>query len=238
MYQCPSVARACLIRVTRNDACGVPLAAASAKSRVMTTCFASLALEPHYENSDDIIAKDACGRIQVQDIGCQYLTRFNGTLKLAGRWVTPLMEMVLRTRPLMGDELATVGTLVDAYGGALPSYDTATDTCDDNFTLELWAKNSLSGSCAVAVGQPGRYVQIALPRTQRWIISGGLMLDGKAPELEFKFSAVKNQAWVPPVPAEWAAADAITELFAWRAKRTIPTSNVVTTTDGQCNFET
>jgi hypothetical protein len=236
VYMCPSVARTCLIRATRNDACGVPIPAATAKSRVMFSCFAEINLSPVIEDSGAVMAKDACGRICVYDPSCPQLTHLEGTLKLAGKWVQPFMEMAVRTRALLGDESQTAGTTTDIYGGALASLET--EHCDDSLTLEFWAKNSARGSCSIASSTGSlKYVQFALPKAQNWRLTGGLVFNGQATQLEFKFDAVKNPNWTPPVTAEWASVDAITEVFAWRAKNTLPTSNVADTNDGHCLFE-
>lgn len=233
-YYCPSVVRSCMVRITRNDACGTPVAATTAKSRLMFTAFGQLNLSPVYEQGDENVVKDACGRVVIDDVACDQLKRFDGTLKLAGTLVTPLLEMVVGGRPLMGDEAATSGTLTTAYGLALPAF--RGDVCEDeNFTVEVWARNSAPAACVI--GSALRYMQFALTKTNHWKLTNGLNFDGKPQELEFAFQAHPNPNWAPPVAAEWATADAITELFAYRMKTAIPTSGVTGLPLGQCNFE-
>ena len=235
-YFCPSVVRSCLVRISRNDVCGTPIAAATAKSRYMFTCFSDLSLSPVYEEGETNTVKDACGRICVEDIACDQLKRLDGTLKLAGPWLTPFMEMVLGVRGLTGDVAQTVGTLTDVYGGALPAL--RGDVCEsENFTVELWAKNAAPIACSVSAGTTYSWMQFALTKTDHWKLTNGLNFNGKPTELEFSFQARPNPNWAPPVSAEWATVDAITEMFAWRMKTSIPTSAVTGLALGKCNFE-
>lgn len=205
---CPSMITACALRITRNNAAGVPLATSVAKSRLLLAAFTNLTLAPDVEAGEEISIKNACGAVCVSRKLPDSLKGFNVTLRFCG-WSTLAAEM------LVGAPLLLDGSTV--RGQVWPA--TITDTTQST-QVELWAVNSTPTSADDA------YIHFVLPKTYNWQLSGNLDFTNGAIQLELSGYAEKNPNWTPSIAAEFEAGDTAAVQaggpFAWVIADALP----------------
>lgn len=189
---CPKSIKACALRITRQNGCGVALDPLTPNSRIQTAAFAELSLSPDVEGGNDITMVNACGDICIRDKDCDRLKGFDATLKLCG---VPLavMEMLLDTTLLPDPDSPG-----DFKGAVLREAKAA--SCADPKQIELWSKNSNRAECGVGGTSAKLWVQWLLPFTRNWEISGDIVFNNDALELELTGYAENNPNWFPSWP--------------------------------------
>ena len=206
-------ARAQRLRITRTDACGVPVAEATANSRVTTEGFVSVGLAAETRTSSDIEVPNAAGGVCVYSKGVTSLLGFNVTLELCD-FNLAMLEMTLGTGVLT--DTTDVGGVINADG----SFNAAT------VMVEWWSDNAKNDACA-AGGDP--YIHFLLPRVNRWVLSGNTDFGDTATTVTLEAYAEPTAAFAPSRAVDgWTAAD-ITAInangvLAWRTTNILPTA--------------
>jgi len=129
--RCPKVVRARRMRVTRLDACGVPVVGSS--SKVVTSGIITVAASPQYESTDPITVINAAGELCVDEPGCAQLSRID--LEITFCEVNPDIFNIITGAPLVLDDATptpnTVGFRIRSGG-----------SCDLASAIELWSDES------------------------------------------------------------------------------------------------
>ncbi|MFC1410404.1 hypothetical protein ACEZCY_14175 [Streptacidiphilus sp. N1-12] len=129
------------MRVTRLDACGVPVIGAC--STIVSAGFVSIAYSPEIEKADEILVKAASGAICVNDPGINQTKWFNAEATFCG--VDPDMVNMMTGNALVLDALGSAAGYRVASGSPLA-----------NFGLEVWA--DISGqTCGPGVAREYGY---------------------------------------------------------------------------------
>jgi hypothetical protein len=121
---CPLIANADVMRVTRLDQCGNPVAGLNG---FVFDCFASLAMNNNSDDGDDIEYKAANGRVCGYKKGCPTFRGFDLELNVFS--VSP--ELI---------EILTGNPVYLGFDGKPIGFDTCSVKCDSGFALELWAE--------------------------------------------------------------------------------------------------
>lgn len=123
---CPSLIKACRIRLVRLDSCGVPVV--GAKSVVVSKGFISVAAAADIEDGEEFLVKNACGEICINEVDCSFLKRYNLTTTLCN--VDPyLIEFGTGQR-----------VQLDGTGNAVGFAISEEFNCDSGYSMELWQK--------------------------------------------------------------------------------------------------
>lgn len=187
---CPKSVKACALRVTREDECGIAVDPLTANSRVLTSGFMELNLSPDVEAGEDITMKNACGEICTRYKDCDRLKGFDVELKLCGVPL-PVIEMLIDATLLEDGSGNVVGA---AMRNAL------TDPCQPPKMIELWSKN-VGAVCSPAGDTADNlWIQWVLPLTRNWEISGDLNFTTGALEVTISGYAENNPNWFPSLP--------------------------------------
>jgi hypothetical protein len=210
---CPKSVNALAIRVTRTDACGIPVAENVANGRILTAGFITLTLAPNIEAGNEITVKKANGEICVTDKQPDQLKWLDATIELCGV-PFPLIEMMLGASALMDGP--------DIVGGVLPSR--TAQTTNLPVQIELWSRNKEAESCAG--GGAGAYVQWVMPLGKNWQVSGDIAFGADATSLSIVGQIESTAGYQPSVAAEFDAAQ-ITAIqgggpLAWKCVNALP----------------
>lgn len=190
-YFCPKSIKACAMRITRQNSCGVALDPLTPNSRIQTAGFMEVKLSPDIEGGEDITMKNGCGDICIRDKDCDRLKGFDVEMKLCGVPL-PVLEMLL-------DVTLLEGTTPGEFKGAVLR-ESKGAPCEDPKSIELWSKNSNRAQCLVAGEVTNVYLQWLLPFTRNWEISGDLTFSTGALEVTVKGYAENNPNWFPSWP--------------------------------------
>lgn len=217
--------RAYAMRVTRTDACGVPVAEATANSRVTTAGFISVGLAADVSTSTDIVVNAASGVACVRSKGVPTLLGFNVTLQLCNVNLA-IMEMLLGSA-ILTDYAAPV----EDVGGVISSDGTFND---NTVALEWWSGNANNDACAAAGANPKRpYVHWGLPRVNRWTPSGNLDFGDAASNVTLTGYAEPSRAFAETkatdnlTVADVTAINATGGLLFWREVPGLPVTQTV-----------
>jgi hypothetical protein len=121
---CDLIANLDVVRVTKVDACGLPLAGENA---FISECVASVAMNPVTDDQDDIIYRAANGSLCGVKRGCPALLGYD--LEFNFFQVSPELTDVLTGQPVVVDnEGNPVGT------------DSCGINCQGGFALEFWTE--------------------------------------------------------------------------------------------------
>lgn len=190
-FSCPSSIKACTIAVARANECGVPLDPETPNSRVIFTTFASLELSPVSEDGEDIIEKDACGRIVISDKDMSRLRGFDATLTLL---TVPLPVLELMTGATIltdGSGNGVGGVLRDSMSGSAGRINTI---------VEVWSRNANKDQCGVGGTGSEAYIRWGLPLASGWEVSGGTTFGNEALKVELTGFVERNPNWFPIWP--------------------------------------
>jgi len=147
---CPLIANADVMRLTRLDRCGNPIAGED--NGFVFDCFASLAMNNNSDDGEDIEYRASNGRICGFKRGCPTFRGFDIEMNVFS--VSP--ELI---------EILTGNPVVLGYDGQPIGFDTCSVRCDTGFALELWAE-VLGEECAE--GAQGQWIYFLLP----WVTNG------------------------------------------------------------------
>ena len=209
----PAPARANAIRFTRTDVCGVPVAEATANSRLTTAGFVEVGMALDVFTSSDIAVTGADGAQCVFSKGQNTLRGIDITLSLCS-FNESIMEMLLGSTILV-DGADNVGAVVGADG-----------TINTNTVMvEWWSTNANSDACAAG----GRgFTHHVLPRVNRWVLTGNTDFGDTATTLQFAAYAEPSTAYAASraadeiVAADVAAANAASAVYFFREVTALP----------------
>lgn len=117
-----TVLKSCLAKFVRLDACGNP--ATGAGSQLVTKGYVSIALTSQVETGEEILLKNACGELLVNEKDCDRFKRYD--LEMQFVEVDPDLLELLTSARIITDGADSVGF---AFGES--------DNCD-SFSIELW----------------------------------------------------------------------------------------------------
>lgn len=206
-------ARAAAFRLTRTDACGVPVDEAVANSRITSAGFIQIGGAADIFRSNDIQVAGASGAICLRSKGVPSLLGYNVTLQICSFNVAAL-EMLLGVAPLV-DGPDTVGGVLIADG----AFNTRT------VMLEWWSENANADACAG--GNP--YVQFVYPRVSRWTIASNIDVGNNETTISLEGYADPTTAFAPSRAVDpWTASDILAinaqGVLAWRETASLPTT--------------
>lgn len=188
------------MRLTRTDACGAPIAEATANSRITTAGFISLTLSADVFEGSDIEIANAAGVLCVEDKGTDSLKGLELELKLCD-----VNESILEM--LLGAAILTDYSMpVEQVGFVLPSTDVSLGL---NYAmLEIWSRNANNEACVTADNPARPYFQWLLPKTSRWQLGGSIDFADGHQEITLTGYAESNSAFAASrADDEWTAAD-------------------------------
>jgi hypothetical protein len=158
--QCRSVLRSCLAQFVRLDGCGAPVTGAT--SKLTTKGYISIAATAQIETGDEVIVKNACGELCVNEKDCDKFKRYDLEMQFCS--VDPdLIELLTPGRAII-DGTDTIGF---AHGES--------DECD-SFSVELW--NAVAAQ-ECAVGADPEWFYVAFPWVNNGVV-GDITFDGAA----------------------------------------------------------
>lgn len=207
-------ARAQALRITRTDACGVPVDEVVANSRVTTGGFINVGLGADVFTSSDIQVASASGAICVRSKGIPSLLGYDVTIQLCD-FNLAILEMT-EGISLLDDGLGEdIGGVVTAGGGFNPN----------TVMVEWFSNNENQDACAAG----NAYVHFVLPRVSRWTISGNTDFGDSPTLITLSGYADPTQAFAASRAAdEWTGADitAINQdgVLAWKEVSALPTT--------------
>lgn len=129
---CWSSIRGEMMRVTKLDGCGRPVA--GPKSSLLTDGFISLQFSPQYEDGEDTRQKSASGRLCIVDRAPSDFVRVDVEASLCG--VNPDLWSMFTGQPIVLDAAGNA-TGVRIGGGRVTT----------NFALEVWSDIAGGGDC-------------------------------------------------------------------------------------------
>lgn len=187
---CPKSVKACALRITRLNVSDVPLDPLVCASRIQTSGFVELNLNPDVEDGAVLETRNPGGDICIVDRDCDVLKGFEVELKLCGVPIT-VIEMLVGAM-LMAD---TEGNLV---GAGLRN--DRSDACSNARMVEVWSKNA-APACDVDGIPKNAWIHWLLPRTVNWQITGSLSFANGPLEVVLRGYAEANPWWYPSLPA-------------------------------------
>ena len=146
---CDLIANADVVRVTKLDQCGRPIAGLNS---FVSECVASLAMNPNIDEQDDVIYRAANGSLCGVKRGCPTLLGYD--LEYNFFQVSPELTDVLTGNPVVMD-----------FAGTPVGNDDCAIQCDRGFAIELWSE--LIGATCTATGFQ-RYLYTLIP----WVTNG------------------------------------------------------------------
>jgi hypothetical protein len=196
------------MRISVNDECDRPLPGPN--TQAVTNAFVSVSLSPDIESGDEVIVKNACGDICIQDKDCDRLKGLNGSMLYCG---IPTHLAIMQ----LGAEALLDTNAIDVIGMVLPGIngpaDADTDgtggSCRDSHQIELYAKTVQKNRCATdsnVVTTP-QYVHFLFGKVINTQIANNFDFMSGPLQLGLTFYTEANPNWTPPNPAEWTAAD-------------------------------
>ncbi len=209
----PAPARANAIRFTRADECGVPVAEATANSRLTTAGFVEVGMAIDAFTSSDVQIVSAAGSPCVYSKGQTTVRGIEVSLSLCN-FNESILEMLLGSAILV-DGADNVGGVISADG-----------TVNSNtLVVEWWSLNASNDSCSAATPRP--YIHSVLPRVSRWSLGGNLDFGDVATTLQLTAYAEPTTAFAASRAADsWSAADlaAINQsgIYAYREVPALP----------------
>lgn len=146
---CDLIANADVVRVTKLDQCGTPIAGLNA---FVSECIASLAMNPNVDEQDDILYRAANGNLCGVKRGCPTLLGYD--LEFNFFQVSPELTDVLTGNPVVLD-----------FAGDPVGNDSCSIQCDRGFAIELWSE-LIAPVCSTTGNQ--RYLYTLIP----WVTNG------------------------------------------------------------------
>lgn len=168
-----------VMRLTRLDNCGRPLAPAAACAQIVSDGFVSVAYSAEITEGEDIERKNARGAVCLSKAQCDELKYFNVQINACG--VDPDMFSFITGSPLV----------LDWNGNSVGNRIKKGSTCNINFALELWTEIP-SEICEEDVD--GQWGYFLVP-----FISGGVLGDftiqNDALDIQFNSKSKSGSGW-------------------------------------------
>lgn len=222
---CDLIAALDVVRVTRLDVCGAPVAGENA---FVTDCQASLAMNPNIETADDIIYRSSNGKLCGVKRGCPSLLGYD--VEFNFYQVSPQLVDVLTNQPVV----------VDSAGEPVGN-DDCDIVCDGGFALEFWTQ--LIGQNCTDTGAP-RYLYGIIPWVSNAYLSD-LELGGEAVTFQLIGASRAGGRWgVGPYdvtlngPAPGTPGPMLTPLGASCHRRMFITNVAPPVPDPDCDYAT
>lgn len=192
-YWCPKSVKGYVMRITRENECGVALDPLTPNARIQTDGFMKATFKPDIEGGVDITTKLASGAICIREKDCDRLKGFNVELMLCGVPL-PALEMLVDLTML-----ASADDPTDFIGGVLR--DSLESDCTGPKMVEIWSKNNDLASCGIGGTGSRRYMRWMLPFTDNWEITGDLVIAEQQVDVVLTGYAQKNPNWFPSFPS-------------------------------------
>lgn len=192
----PKPLKACAMRATLLDECGVPVDTTTvANSQITFKDFISLSFTPNVEAGQDYTLRNACGELVYNTKDCDQVKYFDLTLRVAG--LQPHLEALFGTASaLVNGDGDIVGSVMNDTSSATA---TSSGNCSSNIMIEVWTNNSSKERCADNSDCP--YVRWILPLTTNWSISGDTSFTNDIIGLEMTGIAEANASFEVPFTA-------------------------------------
>jgi hypothetical protein len=137
------------LRATLLDACGKPVTGVG--NAYVADCFTSISMSAVTDDQDDIIYKNAAGKLCAVKRGCSTLLGYDVEMHISG--VQPELVALLTGDP----------EVLDA-GGATVGYDSCAYNCNHSVAIEVWAE--LIGDTCSTPGAVPQYLYTVIPWLQ------------------------------------------------------------------------
>lgn len=189
----PKPLKACAMRATLLDECGVPVDTTTiVNSQITFKDFISLSFSPNVEAGQDYTLRNACGELVYNTKDCDQVKYFDLTLQVAG--LQPHLEELFGiSNALLNGTGDVIGSVMKDTSGASAS---ASGNCSSNILLEVWTNNASKERCADNSDCP--YVRWILPLTTNWSISGDTSFTNDIIGLEMTGIAESNGSFTAP----------------------------------------
>ncbi|SNT13761.1 hypothetical protein SAMN05443665_101722 [Actinomadura meyerae] len=151
MTTCWNSVRGRRMRVTRLDACGIPIPGDC--SQVVTDGFISVEFSPEIAEGEEIEVRKADGTLCISDQGCPEL-----------KWIN-IEAQFCAVDPDLFSLMTGYETVLDYAGEAVGNRISSEVQCDEGFALELWS-DVPGQACGETGAKPWGY--FLLP----WLVSG------------------------------------------------------------------
>lgn len=192
---CPKPVRACALRATLLDECGVPVdVATELDTQIATKQFISLSFSPDVEEGEEFRLKNACGDFCINDKSdCPKLLGFDITLQMCGL-PTHFLSLLMGMNQFVSDT-------GDIIGGVLPStnFNDSESGCANRVLIEVWSKNADKNACDPETGQVANYIRWFLPMTFNWQWGGDTAFNNDILQVELTGFAEANTNFNSPV---------------------------------------
>lgn len=220
---CDLIANLDVVRVTKVDECGAPIAGENA---FIAECNASVAMTASIDTQDDIIYRAANGKLCGVKRGCPSLLGYD--LEYNFYSVSPQLLDVLTGQP----------TVLDSAGEVI-GFDSCDIQCDGGFAFEFWAE--LVGQNCTDTGT-ARYLYVLMP----WVTNsylGDLTIGSEAVSLQVLGSTRAGGNWGTgpwnvQAGAGGAAGPMLTPLGDTCHRRMMITTIAPPTPDPACDYTT
>lgn len=190
---CPKPLKACAMRVTLLDECGVPVdTTAVPNSQIVIKDFISLGFTPEIESGDEFTQRNACGDLCYSSKDCDVLKWWNISLELCG--LQPHLEELLGISNAL---TAADGTIIGGTGISSSNNDNQTGNCSANVAIEIFSQNSDNDACAGTNACP--YIRYMFPLVTQWAISDGGTFTNGIPTQSFSGVAYSNGSFNSPL---------------------------------------
>lgn len=166
MTVCSSLARGRMMRVTRLDACGVPIEGAN--STITTKGYVSVTATPTYQDQEDITQTDANGDTCIDDQSDPALRWIE--LSMVFCLVNPELVNILTGDPLVLNDAAPTP---EAVGYRIDQAVTGTAS----FALELWSGKPGQACDAAGFEEYGYWLFPFIKQAQwgEWVVENGAL---------------------------------------------------------------
>lgn len=187
-FLCPDVIQGCGIRLTDLDQWGIPADPLTAMSRVFTSGFIELTVDPVvFQNAPIPVGGDTEGEACIIDNDTPKLTKFNFTLRLCGV-PAPVFEKMI------GATLLEDPNTANLFRGMVLK-DGHAECCADTLMLEIFSKSSdgcETGDCP--------FTQWIFPLTRNWQLTGSFTYQNGETEFVLTGTGEANPNFFPSMP--------------------------------------
>lgn len=223
----PKPLKACAMRATLLDECGVPVNTSTVvNSQITFKDFVSLSFSPNVEAGQDYTLRNACGELVYNTKDCDQTKYYDLTLQVVG--LQPHLEELFGVSSAFVNAGGTIiGGVVNDTSGESTSNG---GSCSSNILIEVWTNNASKERCADNSDCP--YVRWILPLTTNWTVSGDTSFTNDIFALEMTGIAEANASFISPVPSPGTDPDLTVDYVntiktggpvAWICTSTLPT---------------
>lgn len=181
MATCPSFIQGDVIRVTRLDSCGRPVAGAC--STIVTDGFVSVTMSPETQDGQEISVTKANGKICVAEKACDQIKWINTQLTLCAVDIDLVTMMNPTWRKMTNEEADTIGW-----------YESSNLDCATGFALEIWTNTANAADVCDNPNAQGSWGYVLLPWVTGGVV-GDLEITNDAVQFQFNGRTKRNAKW-------------------------------------------